>query len=160
MFLNNYLSYAGDPNWLKLAITKTCGSLTGMVPAGMFLLVTIALTVGVIKLATKHTLVKDLYSIEMLARTNMLCLDKTGTITDGTMNVIHYECFDESVNFELLVQNILSAQKTSNSTFNALLSKFGTENALEVGKVIEFSSDRKYSATRLEIAPIFLSSRI
>lgn len=149
MFLNNYLSYAGDPNWLKLAITKTCGSLTGMVPAGMFLLVTIALTVGVIKLATKHTLVKDLYSIEMLARTNMLCLDKTGTITDGTMNVIHYECFDESVNFELLVQNILSAQKTSNSTFNALLSKFGTENALEVGKVIEFSSDRKYSATRL-----------
>lgn len=149
MFLNNYLSYAGDPNWLKLAITKTCGSLTGMVPAGMFLLVTIALTVGVIKLATKHTLVKDLYSIEMLARTNMLCLDKTGTITDGTMNVIHYECFDESVNFELLVQNILSAQKTSNSTFNALLSKFGTENALEVGKVIEFSSDRKYSATKL-----------
>lgn len=149
MFLNNYLSYAGDPNWLKLAITKTCGSLTGMVPAGMFLLVTIALTVGVIKLATKHTLVKDLYSIEMLARTNMLCLDKTGTITDGTMNVIHYECFDESVNFELLVQNILSVQKTSNSTFNALLSKFGTENALEVGKVIEFSSDRKYSATRL-----------
>lgn len=149
MFLNNYLSYAGDPNWLKLVITKTCGSLTGMVPAGMFLLVTIALTVGVIKLATKHTLVKDLYSIEMLARTNMLCLDKTGTITDGTMNVIHYECFDESVNFELLVQNILSAQKTSNSTFNALLSKFGTENALEVGKVIEFSSDRKYSATRL-----------
>lgn len=150
MFLNNYLSYYGDPNWLKLAITKTCGSLTGMVPAGMFLLVTIALTVGVIKLATKHTLVKDIYSIEMLARTNMLCLDKTGTITDGTMNVIYYKCFDDTLNFETIVQNILGAQKSTNSTFNALLSKFGTENNPEIKKVIEFSSERKYSATTIQ----------
>ena len=148
MFLNNYLSFKGDPNWLKLAVTKTCGALTGMVPAGMFLLVTIALTVGVIKLATKHTLVKDIYSIEMLARTNMLCLDKTGTITDGTMNVVHYECFDEKCNFEQLLANILSAQKSTNSTFNALLSKFGTEQILNIEKVLEFSSQRKFSATR------------
>ncbi len=149
MFLNNYLSFKGDPNWIKLAITKTCGSLTGMIPAGMFLLVTIALAVGVIKLARKHTLVKDLYSIEMLARTNMLCLDKTGTITDGTMNVTHFESFNKSINFEKLVQNILSAQKSSNSTFNALLSRFGTENTIELESVLEFSSERKFSATRM-----------
>ncbi len=149
MFLNNYLSFANNPNVVTYAITKTCGSLTGMVPAGMFLLVTIALTVGVIKLATKHTLVKDIYSIEMLARTNMLCLDKTGTITDGTMNVTFYKSLNGTKNFEEIIQNILSAQKSTNSTFNALLSKFGTENPLELKKVLEFSSERKYSATQI-----------
>ncbi len=86
----------------------------------------------------------------MLARTNMLCLDKTGTITDGTMNVVYYKCFDDTLNFETIVQNILGAQKSTNSTFNALLSKFGTENNPEIKKVIEFSSERKYSATTIQ----------
>ena len=88
MFFNNYATTANN---FSIAITNTCGALTGMIPAGMFLLVTIALSVGVVKLSRKRTMVKDLYSIEMLARTNMLCLDKTGTITDGTMIVTGYE---------------------------------------------------------------------
>jgi cation-transporting ATPase E len=84
MFINNYFGQTKD---LTLAIIRTCASLIGMIPAGMFLLISIALSVGVIKLAGKKTLVKDLYSIENLARVNVLCLDKTGTITDGTMQV-------------------------------------------------------------------------
>lgn len=97
MFINNM---ATSYNNFTIAITKTCGALTGMVPAGMFLLVTIALSIGVVKLSKKETMVKDLYSIEMLARTNMLCLDKTGTITDGTMIVTGYKIFGDNVVYE------------------------------------------------------------
>ena len=67
------------------SIEYTSGSMLGMIPAGMFLLTSVALAVGVMKLAKKRTLVQDLYSIEMLARTDILCLDKTGTLTDGKM---------------------------------------------------------------------------
>ena len=156
MFLNNYFASEGASG-IKSAITQTCGSITGMIPAGMFLLVTIALAVGVIKLASKHTLVKDMYSIEMLSRTNMLCLDKTGTITDGTMNVCHYENFDLNTNFENLVSKILYSQKTSNSTYNALVQKFGTTK-IESLKVLEFSSLRKFSATMFEDSTYLLGA--
>ena len=84
MFLNNYELLGKE---IAPTIKQTAGSIIGMIPAGMFLLTSVALAVGVVKLATKRTLVQDLYSIEMLARTDVLCLDKTGTITDGTMKV-------------------------------------------------------------------------
>ncbi|MCQ2400234.1 MAG: HAD-IC family P-type ATPase, partial [Clostridia bacterium] len=69
------------------AIDKTSGLIIGMIPSGMFLLTSMALAVGVIRLAKSNTLVQDLYSLEMLARVDVLCLDKTGTITDGRMKV-------------------------------------------------------------------------
>ena len=72
---------------LTESIIKASGSIIGMMPVGMFLLTSVSLVVGVLKLARKKTLVQDLYSIESLARANILCLDKTGTITDGTMTV-------------------------------------------------------------------------
>ena len=81
-------TYVFLQNPIEIAVRLTSGALAGMIPAGMFLLITIGLSIGVVKLAKKKTLVKDPYSIEMLARTNVLCLDKTGTITDGTMNVV------------------------------------------------------------------------
>ena len=86
-----YLNNMSSSNDFVTTVTKTCGALTGMIPAGMFLLVTVALSVGVVKLSKKKTLVQDLYSIEMLARADVLCLDKTGTITDGTMQVTMVE---------------------------------------------------------------------
>ena len=75
------------------AVRKTAGAMVGMIPSGLWLLTSVALFVGIIKLAQKNVLVQELYCIEMLARVNVLCLDKTGTITDGTMsvkNVIDY----------------------------------------------------------------------
>ncbi len=136
---------------LEEAITSTSGALTGMIPAGMYLLITVGLSVGVIKLARKKTLVKNLYSIEMLARANVLCLDKTGTITDGTMNVV--EVLPQN-NFSLqsiekIMKTILPHQKTMNATSVALVEKFGKELNSSVKEVIEFSSQRKYSATTL-----------
>ena len=73
-----------------LALVKMSGSIISMMPVGMFLLTSVSLVVGVIKLAKRKTLVQELYSIEMLARTNCLCLDKTGTLTDGTMKVVNF----------------------------------------------------------------------
>ena len=69
-------------------ILRTSTVVIGMIPSGMFLLTSLALAVGVIKLANHNTLVNDLYSLEMLARVDTICFDKTGTITDGKMTVI------------------------------------------------------------------------
>ncbi|MGN1201189.1 MAG: HAD-IC family P-type ATPase [Candidatus Caccovivens sp.] len=132
------------------SVTSTSGALTGMIPAGMYLLITVGLSVGVIKLARKKTLVKNLYSIEMLARANVLCLDKTGTITDGTMNVVEVVPQDnvKIENIQKVMKVILANQKTMNATSVALLEHFGKETG-NVKEVIEFSSQRKYSATTL-----------
>ncbi|MDD4815753.1 MAG: HAD-IC family P-type ATPase [Clostridia bacterium] len=143
MFINNF--YVS--NDFNIAIIKTCGALTGLVPAGMFLLVTIALAVGVVKLSKKHTLIQNLYSIEMLARIDMLCLDKTGTITDGTMTVTNVEFLEQNESFDKIIQSCLNAHKTNNSTSQALVKYFGNDLYYFADKIISFSSDRKYNAT-------------
>lgn len=137
---------------IEESITSTSGALTGMIPSGMYLLITVGLTVGVMKLARKKTLVKNIYSIEMLARANVLCLDKTGTITDGTMKVVEIN-LQPGVNLsqvEETMKIILANQKTTNATSLALIEHFGKELASEVKEVVEFSSQRKYSATTLK----------
>lgn len=142
---------------IEQQITNTSGALTSMIPAGMFLLITIALAVGVVKLAKKNTLVRDLYSIEMLARTNVLCLDKTGTITDGTMKVVDFITFSKrrTSSIKKILSNILNAQKTSNSTSNAMIEEFGKNGEWKVKNVLEFSSERKYSVTQFESKKIY-----
>lgn len=133
-------------------VSNTAGAITGMIPAGMFLLITIALSVGVVKLAKKKTLVKDVYSIEMLARTDVLCLDKTGTITDGTMNVtemINFSKQDDKA-IENILANILAAQNSNNMTSVAMVKRFSTANDMPIKNVVEFSSIRKFSVTTFE----------
>ena len=148
LFLMNYYVYNQS---IVMAVTRTCGAITGMVPAGMFLLVTIALAVGVVKLSRRKTLVQDLFSIEMLARVDVLCLDKTGTITDGTMQVCDViDLNKHSLETEKIIANILNAQKTNNSTSSALLLKFGKDNELKPVYNMEFASKRKFTATSFE----------
>lgn len=156
VFCNNYLwakTTSGAPaasvGNVAEAISSTCGSLVGMIPAGMFLLISVALTVGVIRLSEKKTLVQNIYSIEMLARSNVLCLDKTGTITDGTMSVKQVKCYGKTkLNMvEEMVSNSLSTQPTQNSTSQALIKHFGGNSNLTVKSNVPFSSDRKYTAT-------------
>lgn len=132
-------------------VTTTSGALTSMIPAGMFLLVTISLAAGVVKLSRKKTLVKDLYSIEMLARTNVLCLDKTGTITDGTMNVVDFITYGKQrkATIKKIISNILNCQKSVNATQNALIKEFGRADDFKALNIMEFSSERKYSITQL-----------
>ncbi len=142
---------------LQSQITNTSGALTSMIPAGMFLLVTISLSIGVVKLSRKKTLVRDLYSIEMLARTNVLCLDKTGTITDGTMKVVDFLTYSKKrqSSIKKLLSNVLNAQKTTNSTSNAMIQEFGRNSDLHPLNIAEFSSERKYSITQLSNKKIY-----
>lgn len=155
VFCNNYLwasstfGKASSVGNIVESVSRTCGSLIGMIPSGMFLLISIALTVGVIKLAEKKTLVQDIYSIEMLARSNVLCLDKTGTITDGTMTVKQLKVYGKKTEKEIDdgISSLLSVQPTQNATSRALTNYFGIEQVLHSNFNVPFSSDRKYTAT-------------
>lgn len=149
-FCNSYF-WSGQ-KLLKQSVEVTCGSLIGMIPAGMFLLISVALAVGVIKLAQKRTLVQDIYSIEMLARSNVLCLDKTGTITDGTMSVKEVKTYGNATEEEIqkIMASVLKVQDTANNTSIALQKFFGNESNLKCCYNIPFSSDRKFTASSFE----------
>ena len=134
------------------SLRKTAGAMIGMIPSGLFLMTSIALAVGVIRLASRNVLVQELYCIEMLARVNCICLDKTGTITDGTMsvkNVIDYNTF-----YGLATNNVVSAMLNSladnNLTSQALTEKFGLGKRMKHLAKIPFSSARKYQAVTFE----------
>ncbi len=139
-------------DWNKI-ISSAAGSVIGMIPAGMFLLTSLALAASVIRLAKKQTLVQDLYCIEMLARVDVLCLDKTGTITDGSMqvnNVIEIKGFDSSNSLPDIIGSMLTATGDNNQTALALANKFGYSQALKPTAVMPFSSQRKLSAVTFE----------
>ncbi len=148
LYFSNLSATGGDSHQ---ALLQTSGSVIGMIPAGMYLLVTVTLTLSVITLATKKTLVQDMYSIEMLARADVLCLDKTGTITDGTMCVSDLIALSDKSEEELRVvlAAIEGAEQSLNATSRALIEAFGSECPYEILDRIPFSSSRKYSAISL-----------
>ena len=129
-------------------VSQTAGSLVSMIPSGMFLLTSMTLYTGVIRLGKKRTSVQELYSIEMLARVDTLCLDKTGTITDGTMSVEDVVIFGGYENFDLdtFMGSYLKAVNDSNQTAVAMMQKYPLNNILEPVNILPFSSDRKCSA--------------
>ncbi|HBF86060.1 MAG TPA: hypothetical protein DDW54_00110, partial [Clostridiales bacterium] len=129
-------------------VTKTTSVILGMIPSGMFLLTTLALAVGVVRLANRQTSVQDMYALEMLARVDVLCLDKTGTITDGRMKVSNCVLFNSSYKYDVkdIVSSMQNALSDNNQTAIALKKYFGTDNKLIATQIIPFSSSRKYSA--------------
>lgn len=134
------------------AVVGTAGAMIGMIPSGLFLLTSMALAVGVVRLGRNNTLVQELYCIEMLARVDTLCLDKTGTITDGTMtvkSVMEYQSI-AGLPLKSLVAAILNAQQDQNLTSQALLERFGNAKRLRHKETIAFSSARKYSAVEFD----------
>lgn len=128
------------------------GALVTMLPTGMFLLTSTTLAVGVIQLARKRMLVQELYSIEMLARVDVLCFDKTGTLTDGSLvlNSIVPQNGNSKHDIEKILHTLLTATGDTNSTANALLEAYKTTPILHFHSSIPFSSERKYSAVMLE----------
>ena len=154
MLIFNYFAY--NKNIIEAAV-KTVGALSAMIPAGMYLLVTLTLTLSVIKLGKKRTLVQDMYSIEMLASADILCLDKTGTITDGTMQVASYSILDDISDDEFrgIIRAIEGSEATLNNTSRALVDFFGKDDNVAVKDKLPFSSERKYSAVSFNEATAF-----
>ena len=140
---NNFASF-------KQSMRGISGSMIAMIPAGLFLLTSVALAVAVLKLSKKGARVQDFYSVEMLARINVLCVDKTGTITNGEMdvkNVILYGPNGYSKqDIEQIMSNLLKATKDSNLTAKSLQKAFKYELTKGVVKALPFNSENKYSA--------------
>lgn len=143
---------------LSTAIQRTCSVIIGMIPSGLLLLTTIALSVGIIRLAKHNTLVQDMYSLEMLARVNVLCLDKTGTITDGRMKVSDCILLNSSMPYSIddVVGSMLASLDDNNQTSIALLDRFGHSSALHPIATLPFSSARKLSAVTFEDAGTYV----
>lgn len=129
---------------------KTVGALIGMIPEGLILLTSISLATSAIILATKRTLVQDLYCIETLARVDVLCLDKTGTITEGKMHVEEVLTVEDGQNIDEILANMAGALMDDNATFHAVVEKFGKRFDHEVRTIVPFSSARKYSGVSFE----------
>ena len=145
-FIIKSLFYA-DADWIN-AIDGTATVVIGMIPSGMFLLTSVALAVGVVKLARHNTLVQDLYSLEMLARVDTICFDKTGTITDGQMtvsNIIPLNDF-ESDEISKIMSSMLGALNDNNQTALALQTYFGNTVEFTADTILPFNSKRKLSA--------------
>ena len=159
----------GIANVPLYVVTKTCSVVLGMIPAGLMLLTTIALSLGVIRLFKNNTLVQDMYSLEMLARVNVLCLDKTGTITDGKMKIEEEILLAERHKYALkdIIGNMENILDDHNQTATALRAHYLPENDFTAIKTLPFSSQRKFSAvTFLNLgtyaigAPEFILSEI
>lgn len=134
---------------LAQAVVATAAALLGMLPKGLVLLITIALESGVIKLAKKDVLVQELYSIESLAHIDTICLDKTGTITQGEMRVSEIKTYNDKIlphSFNDMMTAFVNGMDDNNATFHAFKKYFKGDNSFEIADKIAFSSERKWSS--------------
>lgn len=129
-------------------IASLSGSMVAMLPTGMFLLSSVALTTGVIALARKNMLVQELYCIEMLARVDTICFDKTGTLTDGDMSVTEFIPFHGHNEAEVgyAISALLKATGDDNVTARALKEKYGARSKAKILESVAFDPHKKYSA--------------
>ena len=143
---------------LSETLQKTAAVVIGMIPSGLLLLTTVALSTGMIRLAKYNTLVQDMYSLEMLARVNVLCLDKTGTITDGRMKVSDCVLLNSTgeVGIDDIIGSMLASLNDNNQTSIAMYERFGHSSALNPIATLPFSSARKLSAVTFEDAGTYV----
>ena len=148
---------------LQESVVTSSTALLGMLPKGIALLTITSLLTAVIKLGMKHILVQEMYSVETLARVDVLCLDKTGTITQGKMTVKGLELLSERFTkeeLERLLAAYMQHSKDKNATAQAIRNAYeGLEHRYQVGDVIPFSSDRKWGAVSVNgLGTLFLGA--
>jgi len=135
---------------IKESVVVSAAALLGMLPKGLVLLISIALTTGVIKLAKKRILVQDMYAVETLAHVDTLCLDKTGTLTEGHMVLESIVPLQADSDPNMLLGNYLAASTDNNLTMQALRQGCPELTDHQPIDVAAFSSQRKWGAVAFE----------
>ncbi|MEU9549411.1 cation-translocating P-type ATPase [Streptomyces werraensis] len=139
-------------NELKGSIARTVGGIVPMVPEGLVLLTSVAFAIGVIRLGRKQCLVQELPAIEGLARVDTVCLDKTGTLTEGGMDVTELRVLGDAD--ETYVRKLLgelgSADPRPNASLKAIIDAYPDTTEWRLTDTLPFSSARKYSGATLD----------
>lgn len=148
MFINQYYTVKAS---FYDSVINTVASLIGMIPEGLVLLTSSVMAVSVIRLSKVKVLVQHLYSIESLARVNMVCLDKTGTLTTGNMKLYDYrEIGIKKEEFKKIIIKILNSLDDNGTTFMAIREYFNEKVIVNCLGIIPFSSIRKFSACQID----------
>ncbi len=139
----------------RSSIESMVAAVIGMIPEGLYLLTSTAMAVSTIRLANRHVMLHDMKSIETLARVNVLCVDKTGTITENKMTVqklIPAPGYDRErmPELEKLIGDFVGAMAPDNATMEALKECFTKKEGREAEDIVPFTSVNKYSAARME----------
>ena len=147
---------------LQESVVTSSTALLGMLPKGIALLTITSLLTAVIKLGLKKVLVQEMYSVETLARVDMLCLDKTGTITQGKMQVEAVlpltQAYDDEAIASILT-SYMAHSEDKNPTAQAIRQRFQGQVAYPMLSNLPFSSDRKWGAMELEgLGTVFLGA--
>lgn len=147
MMFYNQIYGVGQP--FERAVTSAVGAMVAMIPEGLVLLSSMVFAVSIIRLGKERTLVQELYCIETLARVDVLCLDKTGTITEGKMEVeeIVPLCYGS---YEEAMEAFVGAIEDSNPTFEAMKARFTKGSNWKVSEKIPFTSANKWSLVSFE----------
>ena len=157
LFCNQYLIICSS---ISDAIINTVAALIGMIPEGLVLLTSSVMAVSIIRLGKYKVLVQQLYCIETLSRVNVICLDKTGTITTGNMKV--YDIIPNKNytkgEFTKILEKITMALYDDSPTFKALKDRFNKDIKVDVLEKITFSSERKFSAVRLTEGAFYIGA--
>ena len=144
--------YASVDLGLRDAVTGTVASMLGMIPEGLILLTSVSLAAGVVALGRRNALVNELFGIETLARTDVVCMDKTGTLTSGEMVLDRTLALNGVPPEEIAayMAALLRASADETPTVRALAEAFPASNAPEIAQAVPFSSARKWSAAQAE----------
>lgn len=134
------------------SIFTTVAALIGMIPEGLILLTSSVMAVSVIRMSKYKVLVQQLHCIETLARVDVICLDKTGTLTEGKMKVVDTIPYTKVKKEELIEMISKYAQNTKddNATMKAIKDHFQNGLVEKINDFISFSSDRKFSGIEFE----------
>ena len=150
--LQFYASYVTREIGYTDSIRTTIASVIGMIPEGLFLLASVTLAISAMRLARQKVLVHNMKCIETLARVNVLCVDKTGTITENTMRVTGVNPLGEHTEEELysLLSDFAAEQSADNITMAAMKQYFTKPTGGLIVSHTDFSSEFKYSSVTLE----------
>ncbi len=141
---NMTLSLDSPITWARIMITVGSFAI-GIMPSGLLLTASVTMALSIASLSKQETLIQELYSLENLSRVDTICLDKTGTLTDGTMKVCEVKRFVHLEDIYDNIKNLLGVSGSRNQTAEALYNEFGENKDVEYKELIPFSSEHKSS---------------